>query len=164
MLVLPLSIYLYLAYADWYWLFLVEAKRLPTGTGVLLVLLPGGAMIGSFLGGGALLRLGRRRLLRYLELGHFVLIATGAIVLRHRLLYNGTTLSFQAGVLVSGRLGWALLVVSAGLSVGALLVAHALVDEARRTRIPGVNRRAGQAAPAPPAPRPSQKPSPNASG
>ncbi len=134
MMVLPISIYLYLAYADWYWLFLIEAKRLPSGSGVLLVLLPGGAMVGSFLGAGALLRLGKRRYLRYLELGHFVLVSVGMIVLRHRLLYNGSTLSFQAGVLVSGRLGWALLVVAVGLSAGVLLVGHALIEEARRTR------------------------------
>ena len=150
MLVLPISIYLYLAYADWYWLFLLEARRLPNGTGVLLVLLPGGAILGAFLGAGALLRLSRKRVLRYLELGHFVLVASGAILLHHRLLYGGTTLSFRAGVLVSGRLGWALLFVAIGLISGALLVGHALREEARRMRPLTGNRRA--APPAPPAP------------
>lgn len=134
MLVLPISIYLYLAYTDWYWLFLVESKRVPTGVGLLLVLLPGGAMVGSFLGAGALLRLNRKKLLRYLELGHAVLLFTGAIVLRHRLVYNGSTLSFQAGVMVQGRLGWALVVIALGLLAGAALVGHAILDEARRLR------------------------------
>lgn len=136
MLVLPISIYLYLAYADWYWLFLVESKRVPTGFGLLLVLLPGGAMVGSFLGAGALLRLRRKKLLRYLELGHAVLLLTGMIVLRHRLVYNGSTLSFQAGVMVQGRLGWALVVILVGLAAGAALVGHAILDEARRLRPP----------------------------
>lgn len=134
MMVLPVSIYLYAAYRDWYWLFMVESRKVPTGLGVLLVLLPGGAMIGSFLGAGALLRLRKQRLLLYIEIAHALFLLVGVITLHGRLLYNGSTLSFRSGAEVEGRLGWAIGLVLLGLGAGAALVSHALVDEGRRTR------------------------------
>ncbi len=133
----PVALYYYLVYPDWSWMYFVDARRLPSGVSVLVLLSYAASLLGGYLAGWALLRARRLRLLGgalafvALFMGGFVVVCRG------RLFAAGTFAEYHAGHAPSageGKLAWALVVTAIGVAVGIGVVGLALWEQGKRPR------------------------------
>jgi hypothetical protein len=137
LVVTPILLYFGFVFPDWTWMYLVDPHRLPIGITILFALATGAALLGGYLGGWSLLRARRRRELSILVALGGALLIVGMVLLRGRLGHAGTYAEYVGGHaarLVERKLGWSLLLCSAGLVAGLVLSLRFLVLQGRRER------------------------------
>jgi hypothetical protein len=133
----PVALYYYLVYPDWSWMYFVDAKRLPSGVSVLVLLAYVATILGGYLGGWALLRAGKQRILLGAMAGLALVLFIFVIVCRARLFSSGTFAQFHSGNPPSaseGKLAWALVVTAIGMSIAIVVVGLALWEQGKRPR------------------------------
>ncbi len=133
----PISLYFYLVFPDWSWMYFVDPHRLPRGVSFLVLLAFVATLLGGYLSGWALLRARREKWLYGAMGGIFLLLLIFAIVCRGRLLSGGTFGEYHAGHALSiteGKLSWALAFTSIGVLSAIGLVAFTLWEQGKRFR------------------------------
>ncbi len=132
----PSAAYLYLAYPDWSWLYVVDPGRVPRLAVVPVVAARAGALAGGYYGAARILREARDRRTLPAVLGGVAALAvlTGFLV-RGRLLRYGSYGDWHAGrslPLSEVKLGYVLVAVLVGTAAAAGFVALELWRDARR--------------------------------
>jgi hypothetical protein len=133
----PVALYYYLVYPDWSWMYFVDARRLPRGVGILVLLAFVATLLGGYLAGWALLRSRRQRILVAAMAGVFTALAVFVIACRGRLFSVGSFAEYHAGRALSvgeGKLAWALVVTSIGITTAMAVVGLALWEQGKRPR------------------------------
>ncbi len=155
----PATLYLYIAHPAWSWLYALDPDTVPAALGLPVFIIVVGSLVGSWLGGSQLLRVGRERAL---WIGLAVTAAAGLIsvaMTAERLVVYGSYPVFAAGEargLLEVKLGYVLIAFSLGLLTAASFVAVELVRDSRQARI----RREPRMSAAEPKPAEIQQPSP----
>jgi hypothetical protein len=132
----PVALYYYLVYPDWSWMYFVDARRLPSGISILVLLSYVATLLGGYLGGWALLRAGKQRILLGVLAGLTLALAIFVIVCRVRLFSSGSFADFQAArpAVLDGKLSWALVVTALGMAISIVVVGWALWEQGKRPR------------------------------
>ena len=136
-IVWPVSLYYYLVYPDWSWMYFVDPRRLPNGMSLLVLLAFVAVLLGGYLTGWAMLRARREKHLFATIAGVFALLLGLALGLRGRLLNQGTFGEYHAGRALSigeAKLGWALGVTTLGVVAAVALVGFTLYEQGKRFR------------------------------
>jgi hypothetical protein len=131
------ALYYYLVYPDWSWMYFVDARRLPSGISILVLLAYVATLLGGYLGGWALLRAGKQRILAGALGGLTLLLVVFVIVWRGRLFASGSYAEWLSGHPPSasdGKLAWALVVTAIGVSISIVVVGLALWEQGKRPR------------------------------
>lgn len=137
LIVWPVTLYFYLVYPDWSWMYFVDPHKLPTGVGLLVMLGSAMTLMAGYLGGWAILRARKPRILYGVGGGFGLALLIFLIVCRGRFLNNGTFAQYHAGHALSvgeGKLGWAIMVTTPGVLSAAALVGFTLWEQGRRFR------------------------------
>jgi predicted MFS family arabinose efflux permease len=136
-IVWPVALYFYLVHPAWSWMYFVDPDRLPTGISLLVLLGYVATLLGGYLGGWALLRAHKERILW----GVLGVVALALIVFliacRSRVAHSGTYEEYHAGHALSvgeGKLGWALAATSTGVAIAMVLVGFTLWEQGKRSR------------------------------
>jgi hypothetical protein len=136
-IVWPVALYFYVVHPAWSWMYFVDPARLPWGVSVLVMLGDVATLVGGYLGGWALLRARRERLL-YAALALVgVVLVIFLIVGRGRIAHAGSYDEYHAGhalALGEGKLGWALAATSTGVAIAIVLVGLTLWEQGKRSR------------------------------
>jgi hypothetical protein len=133
----PVALYFYLVYPDWSWMYFVDPKKLPWGISVLVMLGYVATLLAGYLGGWAILRARKPRILYGVLGGVALVLLVFAILCRGRLANNGTFAEYHAGTALSageGKLVWALGVTSLGVAGAIALVGFTLWEQGKRFR------------------------------
>jgi hypothetical protein len=136
-IVWPVALYFYLVHPAWSWMYLIDPARLPGGIVVLVLLAYMATLLAGYLGGWALVKMQREKLL-YVALA---VIGVGLIVFliaaRGRISHAGTYDEYHAGHALNlgeGKLGWALAATSTGVAIAIVLVGFTLWEQGKRSR------------------------------
>ena len=133
----PVALYYYLVYPDWSWMYFVDARRLPSGVSILVLLAYVATLLGGYLAGWALLRARRQRLLAGAIGGVTLLMGGFVVACRGRLFTSGSFAEYHAGTAPSvteGKLAWALVVTAIGVAIAMVVVGLALWEQGKRPR------------------------------
>jgi hypothetical protein len=133
----PVALYYYLVYPDWSWMYFVDARRLPSGISILVLLAHVATLLGGYLGGWALLRAGKLRALLGTVAGLTLALIIFIIVCRGRLFASGSFAQWHGGHPPSAgedKLAWALVVTAIGVSTAIVVVGLALWEQGKRPR------------------------------
>ncbi len=136
-IVWPTALYFYLVHPAWSWMYLIDPARLPWGILGLVLLAYVVTLLGGYLGGWALVRVGKEKILfavlAVVGLGLILFL----IIARGRISHTGTFDDFHAGhalALGEGKLGWALAATSTGVAIAVVLVGFTLWEQGKRSR------------------------------
>ena len=136
-ILLPITLYLYLAHPSWTWMYLVDPQRLP-GFAVLPLTMAHIAVVvlGWYLG-ARLILMGKLDLAAYGSAGGGALTLLGVILLWGRLGHYGTYLEYRQGrslPIMDVKLGYVLVALLVGTLISASFVAVELLRDSRRVR------------------------------
>jgi hypothetical protein len=134
---LPVTLYLYVAHADWTWMYMVDPADVPGLALVPILVLHGGAVVGGWYLGTTLLRAGKQQVVWGLLGGGGVTVVALVFALRDRLFTYGTHRDFHAGTaldLMDVKLGYVLIALFIGVGGSAGFVAFELYRDSRRVR------------------------------
>jgi hypothetical protein len=134
----PATAYLYLAYPDWSWLYLVDPDHVPRLTVVPVMAAGAGALAAGWYFAARLLRVARRRTLPALLAAVAGVALLVGLLLRGRLARYGSYGDFHAGravPLAEVKLGYALAAVLVGTGAAAVFVAWELWRDGRRVEL-----------------------------
>ena len=136
-IVWPVALYFYLVHPAWSWMYLIDPARLPWGISVLVLLAYVATLLGGYLGGWALIKIQKERLL----FAALAVVGVGLIVFlivaRGRVSHAGTYDEYHAGHALNlgeGKLGWALAATSTGVAIAIVLVGFTLWEQGKRSR------------------------------
>ena len=136
-IVWPTALYFYLVHPAWSWMYLIDPARLPWGIVVLVLLAYVATLLGGYLGGWALVRVRKEKIL----FAALAVVGVGLVVFlimaRGRISHTGTFDDFHAGhalALGEGKLGWALAASSTGVAIAVVLVGFTLWEQGKRSR------------------------------
>ena len=136
-IVWPVALYFYLVHPAWSWMYLIDPARLPWGIVVLVLLAYVATLLGGYLGGWALVRVGKEKIL----FAALAVVGVGLIlfliIARARISHTGTFEEFRAGhalALGEGKLGWALAAAATGVAISVVLVGFTLWEQGKRSR------------------------------
>jgi hypothetical protein len=138
LIALPTALYLYWAHPAWSWLYLLDPALVPTIMVVPMLVAQGGALLGAWVVGTALLRADRDRVLFGALAGASVALVALGLLLSDRLGAYGSYEVFMAGVavgLLEVKLGYVLIAILLGLGAAAAFVAVELLRDGRRVRL-----------------------------
>jgi hypothetical protein len=134
---LPTSLYFYLVHPAWSWLYLVDPALVPGIMIVPVMVAHGGALLGAWLAGAAVIRADRdRALLGALGGATVALVAVGMLLSERLGAYGGYEV-YQAGAavgLLEVKLGYVLIAILLGLGAAAGYVAVELLRDSRSAR------------------------------
>ncbi len=136
-IVWPVALYFYLVHPAWSWMYLIDPARLPWGIVVLVMLAYVATLLGGYLGGWALVKMQRERLLFAALAVIGVALIVFLIVARGRISHTGTYDEYHAGHALNlgeGKLGWALAATSTGVAIAVVLVGLTLWEQGKRSR------------------------------
>ncbi|HEX4462487.1 MAG TPA: hypothetical protein VIA18_31135 [Polyangia bacterium] len=136
-IVWPTALYFYLVHPAWSWMYLIDPARLPWGILSLVLLAYVTTLLGGYLGGWALVRVGKEKILFAALAVVGVGLVVFLIVARGRISHTGTFEDFHAGhalALGEGKLGWALAASSTGVAIAVVLVGFTLWEQGKRSR------------------------------
>ena len=136
-IVWPVALYFYLVHPAWSWMYFVDPERLPTGISLLVMLGYVATLLGGYLGGWALLRAHKDRILWGILAAVGVALIVFLIACRSRLAHTGTYEEYHAGHALTvgeGKLGWALAAASTGVAIAIVLVGFTLWEQGKRSR------------------------------
>ncbi len=118
-LLVPVSVYFYVFHGDWYLLYLVDVRRVPSAFALLAFMGHGAIGAGGFLVGASLVR-SQRELFAAASAGGAIAVALGIVALaRSRLAVVGSYAQFHRGFGLASFTESALL--EGGLVMGAVL-------------------------------------------
>jgi hypothetical protein len=118
LLLLPMSVYFYVFHGDWFLLYAVDVRRIPSAIALLGFTAEGGLGVLGFLLGAALAR-SQRTGLGYAAIGLSALLSLSVVVLwPERLLVVGTFAQYRGDF---GLRGYSGPLMQAGLAMGLLL-------------------------------------------
>jgi hypothetical protein len=138
LIALPTSLYLYWAHPAWSWLYLLDPELVPSIMVVPVLVVQGGALLGTWLAGTALLRAEKDRTLLGLLAGMGVALLLSGMLLSDRLGAYASYEVFQARAavgLLEVKLGYVLIAILLGLGVAAAFVAVELLRDGHRARV-----------------------------
>jgi hypothetical protein len=137
----PVALYYYLVYPDWSWMYFVDARRLPGGVSILVLLAHVATLLGGYLGGWYLLRTGKLRALAGVVGGLTLFLIIFVIACRARLFSSGSFAQWSAGrsgmsvpTTGDGKLAWALVITAIGETIAIVVVGLALWEQGKRPR------------------------------
>lgn len=136
-IVWPVALYFYLVHPAWSWMYFVDPARLPGIVVVLVLLAYVVALLGGYLGGWALVRARKEKVLFAALAGLGVALVVFLIVCRGRVAHSGTYDEYHAGhalALGEGKLGWALAATATGVAIAVVLVGFTLWEQGKRSR------------------------------
>jgi hypothetical protein len=135
-IVIPCTMYLYLAHADWMWQYLVDQSHIPHLAVVPVLAANAAALLGAYYGMGRLLRSDRYRHLSPGVIGGGgVFLAGLTLIARPRLFTYGTYDEYHAGralPLLDVKLGYVLIAMITGVLGATAFVAWELWRDGRR--------------------------------
>lgn len=134
---LPVTLYLYVAHADWTWMYMVDPADVPGLALVPILVLHGGAVVGGWYLGTTLLRADKQRAVWSILGGGSALLIALVIALRERIFTYGTHRDFHGGRaldLMDVKLGYVLIALFLGVGGSAGFVAFELYRDSRRVR------------------------------
>jgi hypothetical protein len=135
--VLPATLYIYLAHTDWAWLYVVDPEDVPALAVVPLLVVHGGLLVLGWYIGARLIRSDRGNLALYGAAGSVLVLLVSVLLLAGRLGAYGSYADFQAGStarLFKVELGWVLVAVALAFGVSTGYTALELVRDSRRVR------------------------------
>jgi hypothetical protein len=135
MILTPCSFYLYLAHADWSWLYLVDSARVPRLAIIPVLAVQGGALVGGYYGAAKLVRSGKEPMLRYGVPAAAAVVFVLMLILKGRLTHYGTYAQYHGGralPILDVKLGYVLIAVVIGVGAAALFVSLELLRDGRR--------------------------------
>lgn len=135
--VLPATLYIYLAHTDWAWLYVVDPEDVPALAVVPLLVVHGGLLVLGWYIGARLIRSDRGSLALYGAAGSLVAVLVSVLLLAGRLGAYGSYDDFHAGQtarLFKVELGWVLVAVALAFGVSTGYTALELVRDSRRVR------------------------------
>ena len=134
---LPATLYLYLAFPAWTWLYLIDPADVPALALVPLLAVHAGVLLGGWFFGARFVMTDRPRVAGYVAAGGVVVVAIAAAVLWTRVGISGSYEEYQLGS-ASGifkvRLGYVLLCLALAGGAAAGFVALELSRDSRRVR------------------------------
>lgn len=133
----PASLYLYLAHPAWTWMYMVDPADVPSLAVIPMLALHGGAVVGGYYGGARLLRADKQRVLGYVLGGGLLVLLILVPVFRDRLFSYGSYADWsrdRALDLMDVKLGYVLVALLSGTVAGAGFVALELFRDSRRVR------------------------------
>jgi hypothetical protein len=136
-IVWPVALYFFLVHPAWSWMYLIDPARLPWGVSVLVLLGYVATLLGGYLGGWALVRARKEKLLYAALAAVGLTLIIFLIAARKRIAHAGTFEEFHAGHALSvgeGKLGWALAATSTGVAIAIVLVGFTLWEQGKRSR------------------------------
>jgi hypothetical protein len=136
-IVWPVALYFYVVHPAWSWMYFVDPARLPTGVSLLVLLGYVATLLGGYLGGWALLRARKDKILWGVLAGLGLALVVFLIACRARVAHSGTFEEYHAGHALSvgeGKLGWALAATSTGVAIAIVLVGFTLWEQGKRSR------------------------------
>jgi hypothetical protein len=136
-IVWPVALYFYLVHPAWSWMYLIDPARLPWGVSILVLLGYAATLLGGYLGGWALLRARKEKILYAVIAALAVVHIVFLIAARGRISHAGTYDEYHAGhalALGEGKLGWALAATSTGVAIAIVLVGFTLWEQGKRSR------------------------------
>ena len=136
-IVWPVALYYAFVHPAWSWMYFVDPAKLPWGVTVLVLLGYAATLLGGYLGGWALARAHKEKLLYGAIALVGVVLVVVLIACRGRLAHAGTYEEFQAGRALSvgeGKIGWALAATSTGVIIAIVLVGFTLWEQGKRAR------------------------------
>jgi hypothetical protein len=136
-IVWPVALYFCLVYPDWSWLYVVDPQRLPWGVSVLVLLGNAVALLGGYLGGWAILRARKPKVLYGVLGAAGVCLLAFLIAARKRLINHGTFAEYHAGHALSfteSKLVWAVVITTLGVVAAGVVVGFTLWEQGKRFR------------------------------
>jgi hypothetical protein len=136
-IVWPISLYYFLVFPDWSWMYLVDPDRLPRGVSVLVLLAFASVLVGGYLVGWALLRANREKWLWGALGGAALALLLIAVLCRRRLFASGTFAEYHAGHALSvgeSKLSWSMGITIIAIGAAASLVGFTLYEQGKRFR------------------------------
>jgi uncharacterized BrkB/YihY/UPF0761 family membrane protein len=136
-IVWPVALYFYFVHPDWSWMYLVDPRRLPWGIATLVLLAYVATLLGGYLGGWALARARKEKLLYGAVAAAALMLIVFLIAARGRLGHDGTFAEYHAGRALSvgeGKIGWALAATTTGVMIAIVLVGFTLWEQGKRSR------------------------------
>ena len=136
-IVWPLSLYFFLVYPDWSWLYLVDPDRLPRGISVLILIALVVVLLAGYLAGWALLRASAEKWLLGAMGGVGAALVLFVVMARRRLLASGSYAEYHTGRALSAsesKLAWAIGITLIGFAAAAGMVGFTLNQQGRRFR------------------------------
>jgi hypothetical protein len=135
--IVPATLYLYLAHPAWSWMYLVDPATVPGLAVIPVLVVHGGMIVATWYIGGRLVRVDKRRIVLYLAAGTgSFFVACGAILqarLRHYSSYDGYHAGDSLG-LMKVKLGYVLVALVLGLGVSVAFVVLELLRDSRKVR------------------------------
>lgn len=135
--VLPTTLYFYVAHEAWTWLYLIDPADVPDLAVVPVLVAHGGFLIGGWYLGARLLRQDKRRVAVGIALGCLVMWLILVLVAWGRLSRYGSYAEFHDGQalgLMSVKLGYVLIPLLLGVGVSAGYIALELLRDSRRVQ------------------------------
>jgi hypothetical protein len=136
-IVWPVALYFYVVHPAWSWMYFVDPERLPTGISLLVLLGYVATLLGGYLGGWALLRARKDKILWGVLAAVGLALIVFLIACRSRVAHSGTFEEYHAGHALSvgeGKLGWALAATCTGMAIAIVLVGFTLWEQGKRSR------------------------------
>ena len=136
-IVWPVALYFYLVHPAWSWMYFVDPARLPAGVTLLVLLAYVATLMAGYLGGWALLRARKERIVYAVLAALALALVVFLVVCRGRVSHTGTYGEYHAGhalALGEGKLGWALAATSTGVIIAIVLVGFTLWEQGKRSR------------------------------
>ncbi len=136
-IVWPVALYFYLVHPAWSWMYFVDPTRLPWIVVILVLLAYVVTLLGGYLGGWALARMRKEKLLYAALAALGVTLVVILVVCRGRVSHAGTYAEYHAGhamALGEGKLGWALAATATGVAIAVVLVGFTLWEQGKRSR------------------------------
>ena len=135
--IIPATLYLYLAHPAWSWLYLVNPASVPGLAVVPVLVVHGGMLVATWYIGGRLVRVEKRRLVLYLAAGTGAFFVACLALLQARLGRYASYDGYHAGDalgLMKVKLGYVLVALVLGLGVSVAFVVLELLRDSRRVR------------------------------
>lgn len=136
-IVWPVALYFYWVHPAWSWMYFVDPARLPGVVVVLVLLAYVVALLGGYMGGWALVRARKEKILYAALAAVGVALVIVLIACRGRVSSSGSYAEYHAGhalALGEGKLGWALAATSTGVAIAIVLVGFTLWEQGKRSR------------------------------
>jgi hypothetical protein len=133
----PITMYLYLAHPAWSWMYLTDPAGVPGLALLPLVVAHAGLPLAGWYVAARLLRSGRERILVYVVAGTPVVLLVATLLCWGRLGKYGSYAAFHEGralSLMQVKLGYVMIGVMVGLAAAAGYLALELLRDSRRVR------------------------------
>ena len=136
-IIIPATLYLYVAHPAWAWMFIFDPSVVPRFMVAIVVLLTSGGIMAGWLLGCLLIRQGRGDLVKYVALGGALMTVLVVAIFHTRLGSSGSYQQFAVGRalgLQEVKLAYVLLVLGLGIYSAAGYVGVVLLRDSRKVR------------------------------